>query len=85
VQEAYVKIEVEDNGCGIAEDVREHIFDAFYTTKDTGEGTGLGLSIVRDIVQEHGGLIHAESAVGVGTKFTVLLPINQKIEQPLAA
>jgi signal transduction histidine kinase len=85
VQEAYVKIEVEDNGCGIAEDVREHIFDAFYTTKDAGEGTGLGLSIVRDIVQEHGGLIHAESAVGVGTKFTVLLPINQKIEQPLAA
>ena len=68
-----VLIEVEDNGPGIAEDVRPHIFDPFFTTKPIGEGTGLGLSICRNIVTRVGGTIDFESKVGVGTVFRVTL------------
>jgi signal transduction histidine kinase len=56
-------------------EVRERIFDAFFTTKPAGEGTGLGLDIVRKIVEKHGGRILVDSAVGQGSTFTVSLPI----------
>ena len=72
-----VCVSVQDSGCGIPDAVRERIFDAFFTTKAIGEGTGLGLDIVKKIITKHHGRIDVESAVGVGTKFLVYLPIQQ--------
>ncbi len=69
------EIVVEDNGCGIASDVRPHIFDPFFTTKGTGEGTGLGLSVSLGIVQRHGGEMVVESEEEKGTRFTIRLPL----------
>ena len=65
---------VEDTGCGMPADVKDRIFDPFYTTKDVGEGTGLGLSLVHGIVTAHGGLINVESSVGRGSRFEIRLP-----------
>ncbi len=72
----HVYIDVEDNGHGIPQDILPKIFDPFFTTKDVGEGTGLGLSIVYKIVEQHGGRISVASKVGVGTRFTVVLPVE---------
>ena len=72
----HVAVEVQDNGKGIPSEVLPKIFDPFFTTKEVGKGTGLGLSIVYKIVQGHGGTISVDSAVGVGTKFTVVLPLT---------
>jgi signal transduction histidine kinase len=68
-------VSISDTGCGIPEEIRGRIFDAFFTTKSAGEGTGLGLDIVRKIVEKHQGRIEVESEVGRGTTFTVRLPI----------
>ena len=68
-------VSISDTGCGIPPELRERIFDAFFTTKPAGEGTGLGLDIVRKIVDKHGGRITVESEVGRGSTFTVSLPI----------
>jgi CheY-like chemotaxis protein len=68
-----VRIEVEDTGHGVPEEVMHQIFNPFYTTKPTGKGTGLGLSISLGIVGEHGGRIWAENITG-GARFTVELP-----------
>ena len=80
-QERNVKIEIIDNGTGIAPEVLDQIFMPFFTTKKVGEGTGLGLSIVQRIVREHGGDIKVQSKVGLGTKFTVLLPVEMSTQQ----
>jgi signal transduction histidine kinase len=72
----HVAVEVQDNGKGIPADTLPKIFDPFFTTKDVGKGTGLGLSIVYKIIQQHGGSIGVDSAVGVGTRFTVVLPLT---------
>jgi signal transduction histidine kinase len=69
----WVRMEVEDNGPGIAPDVLPRIFEPFFTTKAVGQGTGLGLSVSYGIVQQHGGRLTAESQAG-RTVFTVLLP-----------
>jgi two-component system NtrC family sensor kinase len=69
-----VAIEVIDDGRGIAPEVRDRIFEAFFTTKPPGEGTGLGLSISAGIIQAHHGRIDVEAMPGRGTRFTVLLP-----------
>jgi two-component system, NtrC family, sensor kinase len=72
---AVVEVRVRDNGTGIPPDIRDKLFQPFFTTKPTGEGTGLGLSISYDIVtQQHGGTIAVESEVGAYTEFTVRLP-----------
>jgi signal transduction histidine kinase len=69
------EIRVRDNGIGIPEEVRDKLFQPFFTTKPTGEGTGLGLSISYDIVtQQHGGSITVDSKVGEYSEFTVRLP-----------
>lgn len=68
-------VSVTDTGCGMTLEVRERIFDAFFTTKPVGEGTGLGLDIVRKIIEKHGGQIFVTSEVGRGSTFTVSLPI----------
>jgi two-component system NtrC family sensor kinase len=70
-----VEIRVRDNGIGIAPEIKDKLFQPFFTTKPTGEGTGLGLSISYDIVtQQHSGTITVDSRVGEFTEFTVRLP-----------
>ena len=70
-----VEIRVRDNGTGIPAEIRDKLFQPFFTTKPTGEGTGLGLSISYDIVtQQHGGTITVDSEVGEYTEFTISLP-----------
>jgi signal transduction histidine kinase len=71
----YCRIEIRDNGRGISDADRQHIFEPFFTTKDVGEGTGLGLSISHGIVQEHQGWIEVESESGIGSCFSILLPL----------
>ena len=69
-----IKIQVRDDGAGIAPDVLPQIFEPFLTTKESGHGVGLGLAISRGIVERHQGRIEVESALGRGTTFTVTLP-----------
>ena len=72
-----VETRVRDNGTGIPVDIRDKLFQPFFTTKPTGEGTGLGLSITYDIVtQQHGGSIAVDSEVGEYSEFTIRLPRN---------
>jgi two-component system, NtrC family, sensor kinase len=72
----FAAVTVEDAGSGISAADLPRIFDPFFTTKDVGEGTGLGLSVSYGIVQDHGGTIEVDSAVGRGSRFTVLLPLS---------
>jgi CheY-like chemotaxis protein/two-component sensor histidine kinase len=74
-------IEIRDSGRGIPPDILGRIFEPFFTTKPVGVGTGLGLAICRAIVDSIGGEIEAESEVGKGTTFRVVLP-GAKVEQP---
>jgi signal transduction histidine kinase len=72
-----VEIRVRDNGIGIPAEIRDKLFQPFFTTKPTGEGTGLGLSISYDIItQQHGGSITVDSKVGEYSEFTIRLPRN---------
>ena len=70
-----IEVKVRDNGTGIPPEIKDKLFQLFFTTKPTGEGTGLGLSISYDIVtQQHGGTIGVDSEPGAFTEFTVRLP-----------
>jgi signal transduction histidine kinase len=72
-----VMINVKDNGDGIPKDLLDKIFQPFFTTKPSGEGTGLGLSLSYDIITKgHGGELKVNTKTGVGTEFTIVLPIN---------
>jgi signal transduction histidine kinase len=71
-------IEIKDTGIGISEEIMDHIFDPFYTTKKEGQGTGLGLSIAYGIIQKHNGMITVESVVGSGTSFFIHLPCKKQ-------
>jgi signal transduction histidine kinase len=71
----YVQLDITDTGRGMAPEVREQIFDLFFTTKL--EGRGLGLSVVRAIVTSHGGSIRVASTPGAGTTFEILLPCTE--------
>lgn len=72
----FVAVDIEDNGSGMSEEVSAQIFKPFFTTKGAGEGTGLGLAICEKIIAAHKGTISVKSEVGVGTTFTIRLPIQ---------
>jgi signal transduction histidine kinase len=77
------EIRVADDGCGMTEDVLEHLFEPFFTRSRCGQGTGLGLSIVYSIVSDHDGQIEAASGgPGRGSTFCVTLPIAAQAKQP---
>ena len=77
----HAEIRIGDNGCGMAEDVRNRIFDPFFTTKDVGRGTGQGLAISHTvIVEKHKGTIDVQTEVGSGTTFVICLPIANGAE-----
>ncbi len=72
-----IKIIIKDDGIGMTPEVKRHIFDPFYTTKDVGKGTGLGLSIAYGIIEQHNGIIDVISQPGIGTEFIISLPRKQ--------
>lgn len=73
----YLVIKVSDNGCGIPEDIRDKVFNPFFTTKEVGQGTGQGLSMAYNvIVENHDGNIYFETESGKGTTFIIELPIK---------
>jgi CheY-like chemotaxis protein len=80
----YVRLSVSDTGSGIPPNVLDRMFDPFFTTKDVGEGTGLGLSLVHGIVADLGGAIDVRTAVGIGTTFTIWIPIAGEATAPAA-
>jgi signal transduction histidine kinase len=75
--EGKLRIDITDNGMGMTPEVREKIFENFYTTKPAGQGTGLGMSITYDIItKNHNGELLVETAPGVGTTFTFIIPVK---------
>lgn len=73
-----VTIEIQDSGVGIAPENLSKVFEPFFTTKEVGKGTGLGLAVCYGIITEHGGRLAVRSNVGVGTTFTIFLPIQKQ-------
>jgi nitrogen fixation negative regulator NifL len=76
----YVVIKVVDTGTGIPAEIRDRIYDPFFTTKEIGHGNGLGLSISLGIVKSHGGFMHCHSEMGQGATFKVYLPASTAAE-----
>ncbi|WP_234292899.1 hybrid sensor histidine kinase/response regulator [Stutzerimonas balearica] len=72
--EPYLRVDVEDSGCGMSPDVQAHVFEPFFTTKPVGEGTGLGLVQVYGFARQSGGTVSLQSEVGKGTRVSLLLP-----------
>ena len=75
-------VEIHDDGAGIPQEVGEHIFNPFFTTREQGKGSGQGLTLSHDvIVRRHGGKLSFESIPGEGTTFTICLPLPQEGER----
>ena len=72
----FLVIDIKDDGKGMPPNIRDKIFDPFYTTKDVGEGTGLGLSISYSIIQNHNGTLSVESQVNKGSTFSIKIPYD---------
>lgn len=80
----HISIKIMDTGIGMTAEIKQRVFEPFYTTKEIGEGTGLGLSIVFGIIEKHQGIIDIKSTYGTGTTITIKLPKNLKEEQTSA-
>ncbi|HYP05270.1 MAG TPA: ATP-binding protein [Bryobacteraceae bacterium] len=78
-----IVISVSDTGTGIPEDIRDHIFEAFFTTKGSERGTGMGLATVKAIVRNHGGAINLETEVDEGAVFHITLPVSAPAQSPV--
>jgi signal transduction histidine kinase len=76
VHDNAIEVLIQDNGCGIPEDDRPRIFDAFFTSRPVGSGTGLGLTVARDTARAHGGQLQLDSREGTGTRVLMSLPIT---------
>ena len=76
----YVRIDIADTGTGIEPEIRDKIFEPFFSTKEVGKGTGLGLSTVYGIIKQTGGFVYVDSEVGKGTSFRIFLP-RHHVEQ----
>ncbi|MEG4444187.1 ATP-binding protein [Microcoleus sp. AT9_B5] len=77
-------VRISDNGPGIAENVKKRLFDPFFTTKAVGKGTGLGLSIsYKIVVEKHKGALRCDSTPGLGTEFSIEIPLRQEVRQAL--
>ena len=76
-----VEIEMSDTGTGMTEEVKKHIFEPFFSTKEVGKGSGLGLSICYEIVRKYNGKIDAESKTGKGSVFTLKFPILTEMRE----
>jgi len=74
-------IKIRDTGKGMSEEIKVHVFDPFYSTKDVGEGTGLGLSISYGIIEQHKGRVDVQSEPGRGSEFIIALPLTQAEEK----
>ena len=80
----YLLLSVKDDGCGIPPEIKDKIFDPYFTTKDVGQGAGLGLSIVHGIVRRYNGTIYVDSEPGRGTEFKIHLPLFSEPVLPAA-
>ena len=80
----YVCVSVTDTGTGMSEDVQQHLFEPFYTTKEIGKGTGLGLAVTFGVIQQAGGHLEFSSSPGHGTTFEIYLPacLKDSLEGP---
>ena len=77
-EENHLMISFKDNGEGMTEEVKQRLFENFFTTKPIGQGTGLGMSITRNIIEnKHGGKITFDSTLGEGTTFKFTIPVRQ--------
>ncbi|ALP52948.1 hypothetical protein Tel_07155 [Candidatus Tenderia electrophaga] len=76
----YIQVKIADDGSGIEPEIAEKIFNPFFSTKPVGKGTGLGLSLSESIIDKHNGRISVDSTPGLGTVFTVTIPLNHEID-----
>jgi signal transduction histidine kinase len=76
----YIRLTVADNGHGISPDIRQRIFDPYFTTKEIGKGTGIGLASVHGIVKNHDGAISVQSEPGKGSKMSLIFPATDEAD-----
>jgi signal transduction histidine kinase len=81
VEDGWVRISVQDTGCGVPPENMDKLFTPFFTTKDEVKGVGLGLAVSYGIIERHGGRIEVQSEVGKGSTFTIVLPAYQEEER----
>ena len=79
----YISIDITDTGTGMTQEVLDHLFEPYYSTKPHSKGTGLGLSIVYNIIQQHNGSVQCYSELGHGTTFKIFLPVYEKEDKPI--
>jgi PAS domain S-box-containing protein len=81
----WIEVAIADNGTGIPESIRDHVFDSFFTTKPIGQGTGQGLAIARNTIEnKHGGTLRFETHEGEGTTFFVSLPMEPSLKEAIS-